>query len=201
MVSSRRKTALFGTSLLAFSGCARVATPAPPADPPARAIEIAVEPKNPQASPDPGIWFPAPAQPVYRNPKIGVVYLRAYQDAQGRLFGPQVMYQVTDPGGWNVEAAQENGGYVSAANLETPPAPPSPRDRPSQKAAAAPSESPLLKPEVAARTVLTGLMNLEDRPEAEALAAKAGGGCTALFDEQAGWILVPPDGSARQWSN
>ncbi len=45
--------------------------------------------------------------PVYRNPKIGKIYLRAHEDANGRLVGPQVIYQIVEPGGWNVTALEQ----------------------------------------------------------------------------------------------
>jgi len=55
-----------------------------------------------------------------------------------------------------------------------------------------PDDSPLLDPGRAAQMVFTGLMRPEDRPEAEAKAAQAGGGRSAVFDDQAGWIILPP---------
>ncbi len=123
-----------------------------------------------------------PPEPIYRNPKIGVVYLRAHQDEEGRLLGPQIMYQVTDAGGWNVDAAEEGRGYIPAANLETPAggAPP-------------PAHSPLLDATRAADTIITGLMDPGDKARAEAMAEKAGAGRTTVFDDQAGWLLLPKD--------
>jgi hypothetical protein len=85
-------------SAAAFAGCAspRIVTP----------------PLAPVAAPSPVIATPAAAPlvtaepPVYRYPKIGKIYLRAHEDAQGRLVGPQVIYQIVDPGGWNVDALE-----------------------------------------------------------------------------------------------
>lgn len=55
--------------------------------------------------------LPAPTvsdrQPVYRNPRIGKIYLRAHEDANGRLVGPQVIYQIVEPGGWNAAALEQ----------------------------------------------------------------------------------------------
>lgn len=123
---------------------------------------------------------PAPAgstSPVYRTPRIGVVRLRAHEDLQGRLLGPQVMYQVVDPGGWNLDALEEGRGLAPAPVTSQP---------------ALGSELRLIDPDVAARTVITGLMRPEDRAAAEKMAERSAGGQTrAVFDEQAGWLLVP----------
>jgi len=110
-----------------------------------------------------------------------MVYLRAHQDAEGRLLGPQVIYQIVEPGGWNVEA------------LDAPARPPPPLS-PSPAAAPPPAEAPslLLDPAKAARITVTGLMQREDRPQAEAQAQAAGGGRTAVYDAEAGWLIVPP---------
>jgi len=112
-------------------------------------------------APEPAPAPPAPETPaaVYRNPRIGKVLLRAHQDAEGRLLGPQVMYQVVEPGGWNLEA------------LDAP---------------AAPVGQP------AGGIVLTGRMDPGERAAAAAQAAQRGAGWTALFDPQAGWLLLPP---------
>jgi hypothetical protein len=64
-------------------------------------------------------------------------------------------------------------------NLEVPPL------------AVSPSGSPLMDPEKAARIVATGLMDPGARARAEDLARQAGGGRSAVFDVQAGWLLVP----------
>ena len=38
-----------------------------------------------------------------------------------------------------------------------------------------------------------------DRAEAEAMARRGGDRCAAVFDEEAGWLLVPrPDGSPEK---
>jgi hypothetical protein len=143
-------------------------------------------------APPPARPIPAIApEPVYRNPKIAMVYLRAYQDAQGRLFGPQTMYQVTDPGSWNVDAVEQGKGYISAVNLEVPPSVGSPYVVPAREVPSLPPESPLLDPAAVAKITLTGLGRPEDKPQAEALARQAGGGCTAIYDDQVGWLLVP----------
>jgi len=114
------------------------------------------------------------------------VTLRAYQDADGRLFGPQVMYQVTDPGGWNLEALENGTGFVPAANLGVPPT-----VAPAREAPPLPRDAPLLDPDRAARITITGLMREEDRPRADALARQAGEGTASVFDPSAGWLLIP----------
>jgi hypothetical protein len=118
---------------------------------------------------------------VYRNPKVGVVYLRAHEDTEGRLLGPQVMYEIVDPGGWNIDAAEQERGFIPASNSEKQP-----RGAPDSSV-----DSPLLDPDLAARITITGLMRLENRDEAEALARNARDGRIAVFDDQAGWLLVP----------
>jgi hypothetical protein len=143
---------------LLAGGCASAPPPAPPAPPAA----------PPPPAPPP---LPAPEIPqaVYRNPRIGMVLLRAHQDAEGRLLGPQVMYQVVDPGGWNLAALDRGGGYLPAANALGPP------------------EAP-----TAPGILVTGRMRPEERPQAEAEAARQGPGWTALYDPQVGWLLLPP---------
>ncbi len=142
---------------------------------------------------------PAPAGPpaplaVYRNPRIGVVYLRAHQDAAGRLLGPQVMYQIVDPGGWNLDALEAERALVPPANQEPAgglgwpvrvAARPAPIRRP---------DDPLLDPAAAARIVITGWMRPEDRAAAEAAARTRGPGAAAVYDAQAGWLILPGPG-------
>jgi hypothetical protein len=135
--------------------------------------------------------LPGPPESIYRNPRIGVVYLRAHQDAAGRLLGPQIMYQVVEPGGWNLQALESGDGYVPAANLEAPANTGSPLVVPAAQVPSSPADAPLLDPEAASRITITGLMDPGDRPEAEAMAGRAGRACAAVYDRQAGWLLVP----------
>jgi len=145
--------------------------------------------------PKPESPIPVPAaeapQPIYRNPKIAAVTLRAYQDAEGRLFGPQVMYEVTDPGGWNLGALENGTGFVPATNLGVPPSVEPAGIAPAREAPPLPRDAPLLDPDRAARITITGLMREEDRARAEALARQAGEGTAAVFDPSAGWLLIP----------
>lgn len=90
--------------------------------------------------------------------------LRAHQDAQGRLLGPQVMYQIVDPGGWNLAALDRAGEPGPPGDPPTP----------------------------AEGVVVTGRRHAEERAEAESQAAARGPGWTALFDPGAGWLLLPP---------
>jgi hypothetical protein len=119
------------------------------------------------------------------------VYLRAHQDSEGRLLGPQLMYQVVEPGGWNIQALESGNGYVPAANLEVPANAASPLVVPATQAPSLPADAPLLDPDAASRITITGLMNPGDRPEAQAMASRAGGSCAAVYDDQAGWLLIP----------
>jgi hypothetical protein len=135
--------------------------------------------------------YPKDSTPVYRNPKIAVVYLRAHQDAAGRLLGPQIMYQVAEPGGWNVEAVDQGNAYIPAVNLEIPPGQGSPYAVPAREVPAPPARAALLDPDLARQIVLTGLMRREDQPQAKELARQSGRDCTAAFDPEAGWILLP----------
>jgi hypothetical protein len=153
--------------------------------------EAALAPSIPK--PESPIPMPAAgvSQPIYRNPKIAAVTLRPYQDAEGRLFGPQTMYQVIDPGGWNLEAVENGKGFIPAANAEIPPSIDSVGIAPAREAQPLPRDAPLLDPDRAARITITGLMREEDRPRAEALARQAGEGTAAVFDPSAGWLLIP----------
>jgi hypothetical protein len=90
------------------------------------------------------------------------------------------MYQIIDSGGWDIDALDAGGSAVPPASVERPVSlgPP----------------SAIVDPALAARAVITGLMAREDRPAAEALAAGRGAGWKAVFDREAGWLLVPGPG-------
>lgn len=167
-------------------GC-RSALPGRPTMPPATASPA----QAPVPAPPAVRALPAAPEPVYRSPKIGMVYLRAHQDAEGRLLGPQVMYQIVDPGGWNIDAIEQGEGYIPAANLEVPPNIGSPYVVPAKEIPPVSERSPLLDPAAARQVTITGLMRREDRTEAEELAREKGGS-TAVYDNQAGWLLLPP---------
>jgi hypothetical protein len=173
-------------------GATACSLPAPAGRKPAAAPSVTLSTANrPEFPVEPApVLRPAP-ESVYRNPKIGVVYLRAHQDAEGRLLGPQVMYQMTDPGGWNVEAADQGNGYIPPADLEIPTALASPYLVPAAAAPPLPANVPLLDPDAAARITITGLMKPEDKAQAEAMARQMGGSCLAVYDDQAGWLLMP----------
>jgi hypothetical protein len=137
------------------------------------------------------VRFVEAPEPVYRNPKIAMVTLRAHQDAEGRLLGPQVMYQIAEPGGWNIEAVERGRGFVSAANLEAQANANRSDLVPGREVPPVPPDAPLLDPERAARITITGLMREDERAEAEARARQAGQGTAAIFDREAGWLLIP----------
>jgi hypothetical protein len=121
-----------------------------------------------------------------------MVTLRAHQDADGRLLGPQVMYQVVDPGGWNVDAVDRGHGYIPSVNVEVPPGQVSPYVVPARGLTPLAPSDPLLDPAAAAEIVISGLLRPDDQPAAEGLARRQGAGWTAVYDEQAGWLLLPP---------
>jgi hypothetical protein len=152
------------------------------------ALSVAGKPGPPI---EPAPVLRAAPESVYRNPKIGVVYLRAHQDTEGRLLGPQIMYQVTEPGGWNVEAADQGNGYVPAVNLEAPASLASPDLVPARPADPIPANVPLLDADALAHISITGLMKPEDKAQAEAMARHLGGGYLAVYDDQAGWLIMP----------
>lgn len=82
---------------LVTGGCASVRPHAPAA----AGVSLAA-PASAPAPPSPD----GPAQLLYRPPKIARIYLRAHEDANGRLVGPQVIYQIIEPGGWNLDALE-----------------------------------------------------------------------------------------------
>ena len=160
--------------IAALGGCALAPIPNPEARRPENVrVTAEARPLPPDA---PRRVLPGQPEPIYRNPRIGVVYLRAHQDPEGRLLGPQVMYQVVDPGGWNIQALDGGNGYLPSTNIQVP---------------SVPEDEPLLDPESARSITITGLMAPEDRSEAEAMAGRAGGSCAAVYDKQAGWLLIP----------
>lgn len=101
------------------------------------------------------------------------MYLRAHQDEQGRLLGPQVMYQVTEPGGWNLDAIDQGRAYIPDVNSEAP----------ALGSRASPGTDAAVR-----GCIVTGLMTPADRDKAESVARKTGG--TAYFDDQAGWVIL-----------
>ncbi len=176
-------------ALTDLSGCATFA----PSSTAAAAKNVPVSATMSPATTETPATVTPPTEPdsVYRNPKVGVVYLRAYQDAAGRLFGPQVMYQVTEPGAWNLDAL-DRSSRIADTNIES-----SPRSvviAPARDAPEIPKNSPLLDADKAAQIVLTGLMRQEDQTQAEAMARQAGDRI-AMFDTEAGWLLMPSDTS------
>lgn len=186
---------LFAALAAALSGCA--APRLAPANPPAPVEAPAPPPPTSGAAPEadepapliPPDVHPDGAEPVYRNPTIAVVHLRAHEDAAGRLFGPQIMYEVTHPGGWNVDAADKGAGYIPDANAETPAAAGA-LPKTFRLAAGTPG-GPLLDPVAAARIVVTGLMRPDEQTQAESLAKSRGAGWSAVYDDEAGWLLIP----------
>jgi hypothetical protein len=72
-------------------------------------------------APAPAAETPQGPTAIYRNPRIGKVYLRAHEDASGRLLGPQVVYQVIEPGGWNVSALEQGEPRAADPRLREGP--------------------------------------------------------------------------------
>lgn len=170
-------------------GCAGPAAPGP-GKPHESGVDLSAATRpSPPAQPA-RIYHGAP-ESIYRSPKIGVVYLRAHQDFEGRLLGPQVMYQVVEPGGWNIQALESGNGYVPAMEQEAPANTANPLLVPATEVPSTPAASPLLDPDAAARITITGLMSPGDQSEAQAMANRTGGACAAVYDSQAGWLLVP----------
>lgn len=176
MISVR--TFFVGSLIFAFAGCRTVVPRAHSVEPPPVPALAPSAPARPTS-------VPTAEAAVYRNPTIGVVQLRSYQDADGRLFGPQVMYQIVEPGGWNVEAAESKSSRGAENEISSPT-----RSTPSFMAEnSSVPDRPLLDPAQADDIVLTGLMRESDRPQAEAMARNTGDR-SALFDRDAGWFLL-----------
>ena len=172
------RTFFMGSMLLAFAGCRTSVPSALSVEPPPVPTLAPSVPARPTSVP------PVEAT-VYRNPTIGVVQLRSYQDADGRLFGPQIMYQIVEPGGWNVDAVESKSSR--GAKNEIPSRNPSTPSLMAENLSVA--DRPLLDPAKADDIVLTGLMRESDRPQAEAMARNTGDR-SALFDRDAGWFLL-----------
>lgn len=93
---------VFFCALCAAAGCATVHR-VPPGAP------ASAQGSNPIGSELPLAPQPGPdREPLYRSPKIARIYLRAHVDASGRLVGPQVIYQIVEPGGWNLDALERS---------------------------------------------------------------------------------------------
>ncbi len=179
----------FSVLSLALGGCAALITPSSPPSAAHIPVSAAMIPAMPAETPAPAAPPPTASESVYRDPRIGTVYLRAYQDAAGRLFGPQVMYQVTEPGGWNLDAV-EHDRALADASFEIPSR--SLAIAPARNVSERAADSPLLDPAKVAQITLTGLMRQEDQAQAEAMARQTGNR-VAMFDAEAGWLLMPAE--------
>jgi len=102
--------------MLALVGCA--SAPRVTVAPTVPIVLAPIPSAPPEAAAGPGA--------IYRNPRIGKIYLRAHEDANGRLLGPQVIYQIVEPGGWNVAALDQ--GEPRAADPRLREGPPSVMD-------------------------------------------------------------------------
>jgi hypothetical protein len=101
------------------------------------------------------------------------------------------MYEIVDPGGWNLEAVEGGQGFIPAVNEESVSSAGSPPAIPAREMPPLPPDAPLLDPARAGRITITGLMSREDQAKAEAMALKDGEGSAAVYDEEAGWLLIP----------
>jgi len=118
---------------------------------------------------------------VYRNPTIAVVELRSHIDEQGRLLGPQLMYQVIDPGGWNLDQVDKQGGRL--------------RDslRPSYKNPQIATDlEPILPENILKEVIFTGIMQYSEKSLADAIRLSHNATFGLLYDTKAGWLLIPP---------
>lgn len=131
-------------------------------------------------------------QPVYKNPKIQATTLNAYKDEKGRLFGPQMMWEVVEEGGFNPTALDANPdlAYIPPQNLVVPPGMGSPVSAVARRQAVTPRNRSILENRPDQVTV-TGLALRTDAAEAERMAAKSGK--AAVYDSEVGWLLVPKE--------
>jgi len=95
------------------------------------------------------------------------------------------MYQIVEPGGWNVEAAESKSSLGAKNEIPVPTLSTSSLVAENSSV----SDRPLLDPAQADDIVLTGLMRESDRPQAEAMARNTGNR-SAIFDRDAGWFLL-----------
>jgi len=120
-------------------------------------------------------------EPIYRNPTIAVVELRSHIDEQGRLLGPQLMYQVIDPGGWNLDQVDKQGGRLREMLVPSNPSP--------QKAA---DLGPILSQNILKEVIFTGIMQYSEKSLADAIRLSHNATFGLLYDTKAGWLLIPP---------
>lgn len=139
----------------------------------------------------PAGYVPPNSRPLYNNPKIAKVILAPHIDKDGRMYGPQEMYQVAEEGGWNIDALEPGAsGYIPSVNIEVPANIGNPVVAPARRAPDLPAGSRHLAEEIdLSRVDVTGLFNESDRAQAEAMASAKG--LNAEWDEELGWILVP----------
>lgn len=136
-------------------------------------------------------YLPPLNTPIYNNPRIAKVFLAPHIDKNGRLYGPQTMYQVADEGGWNLAALEPGAsGYIPAANVETPANIGNPIAAPARVSPPLPSESKHLIDHIdPENVVITGLLAQSDQAQASTMASDKG--LMAVWDEQLGWLLIP----------
>jgi len=122
-----------------------------------------------------------PETPVYRNPTVAVVELRSHIDEQGRLLGPQLMYQIVDPGGWNIDQVDKYGGRLGDETKSM-------------------NQNPLKSTELEAilpqnklnEVIFTEVMQYSDKPQAELIRLRNQPSFSLIYDSKAGWLLIPP---------
>ena len=102
------------------------------------------------------------------------------------MLGPQVMYQITDPGGWNIDSIEQDGtkmplfgDVLSLAALKQSP------NNPSTKL------EPLLDISQRSKVIITGLMDPMERSKAEAFRRETKSDSDLIYDPSAGWLLLP----------
>jgi hypothetical protein len=120
--------------------------------------------------------------PVYRNPTIAVVELRSHIDEQGRLLGPQLMYQVTDPGGWNLEVVDKQGGRIINSSAI----------KASQQQASNEGIETILPKNMLSAVIFTGCMQYDEKPQADIFRLAHDPTFSLIYDPKAGWLLIPP---------
>jgi hypothetical protein len=117
---------------------------------------------------------------VYRNPTIEVVTLRSHIDELGRLLGPQIMYQITDPGGWNLDAIEQSGAVISTSRAQQ-----------NKLNTLDSNQLQLIDAGHIEQVVITGYMDPKDRDKAEILRGSTHADFGIIYDAETGWLLLP----------
>jgi len=121
-----------------------------------------------------------------------MIHLEPYMDAEGNAYGPQVKYQIEDPGGWNMSALRNPSTAYVPTNM-TPQMP-----QMSGHVVAYTGQDRTPAPTLSLRELykiddieVLGFVERSQEPLAAEAEKRKGNTHIRYFDEKLGWMLIP----------